>query len=51
VARRDDIAALADGQILDMARGDFRWRVGVPADGHLSGDIHPADSCRSAAAR
>lgn len=43
------------GEILDMARGDFRWRIGVPADGHPPGDgllpsliewrspAHPAD--------
>lgn len=44
------------GDILDLARGDFRWRITVPADGHLPGDglipsliqwrspAHPADS-------
>jgi hypothetical protein len=37
VARVDDLAALADAEILDMARGDYRWRIGVPADGHLPG--------------
>lgn len=38
VARGDDIAARAGGELLDMARGDYRWRIGVPADGHLPGD-------------
>lgn len=56
VARVDDIAALADAEILDMARSDYRWRIAVPADGHLPGDgliptliqwhppAHPADA-------
>ena len=62
VARCDDIAAASAacpeplGDILDLARGDFRWRITVPADGHLPGDglipsliqwrasAHPADS-------
>jgi hypothetical protein len=26
------------GDILDLSRGDFRWRITVPADGHLPGD-------------
>jgi len=61
VARCDDIAAAAaacpepPGDILDLARGDFRWRITVPADGRLPGDglipsliqwhspTHPAD--------
>lgn len=61
VARCDDIAAAAaacpepPGDILDLARGDFRWRITVPVDGHLPGDglipsliqwhspAHPAD--------
>jgi hypothetical protein len=43
VARTDDIEALAPrspidlGEILALARGDFRWRITVPADGHLPG--------------
>ncbi len=44
------------GDILDLSRGDFRWRITVPADGHLPGDgllpsliewktpAHPVDS-------
>lgn len=62
VARCDDIAAAAaacpepPGEILDLARSDFRWRITVPADGHLPGDglipsliqwhspVHPADN-------
>lgn len=56
VARVDDVDALADTEILDMARGDYRWRIAVPPDGHLPGDgllpsliewlcmLHPADS-------
>lgn len=56
VARCDNIAALADAEILGMARGDYRWRIAVPADGHLPGDglipsliewqspAHPADA-------
>jgi hypothetical protein len=61
VARCDDIAAAAvacvepPGDILDLARGDFRWRITVPVDGHLPGNglipsliqwhspAHPAD--------
>lgn len=61
VARCEDIAAAANacpgppGDILDLARGDFRWRITVPADGRLPGDgllpsliewtspAHPAD--------
>jgi hypothetical protein len=61
VARCDDIAAAAaacpepPGDILDLARGDFRWRIAVPVDGRLPGDglipsliqwrspAHPAD--------
>lgn len=43
------------GESLDLSRGDFRWRITVPADGHLPGDglipsliqwlspVHPAD--------
>lgn len=44
VARSDDIAhTLAHcrhdpGEILAMERGDYRWRITVPADGHLPGD-------------
>lgn len=43
VARGDDIAAASNacpeplGDILDLARGDFRWRISVPADGRLPG--------------
>lgn len=42
VARADDledaIAATAAGrpEILALSRGDFRWRIGVPASGHLA---------------
>jgi hypothetical protein len=61
VARTDDLDALAarstldPGEILSLERGDFRWRITVPADGHLpgrglvptliqwSGARHPAD--------
>ncbi|OHC66246.1 MAG: hypothetical protein A2040_09115 [Rhodocyclales bacterium GWA2_65_19] len=44
VARSDDIlrdaAASSEplGELLPMARGDYRWRISVPADGHLPGD-------------
>lgn len=44
VARSDDLARdLAAcrhdaGDILAMERGDYRWRITVPADGHLPGD-------------
>jgi hypothetical protein len=43
VARTDDIEALAArssidlGEILELTRGDFRWRITVPPDGHLPG--------------
>jgi hypothetical protein len=43
VARTDDIEALASrssidlGEILGLTRGDFRWRITVPPDGHLPG--------------
>lgn len=43
VARSDDIvheaAASGEplGEILAMERGDYRWRITVPADGHLPG--------------
>lgn len=61
VARCDDIAAACavcaepPGGILDMARGDLNWRIGVPPDGRLPGGglvpsliqwqspVHPAD--------
>jgi hypothetical protein len=61
VARSDDLDALVErstmdpGEILSLERGDFRWRITVPADGHLpgrglvptliqwSGTLHPAD--------
>ncbi len=44
VARSDAIEAEAAassealGEILAMERGDYRWRITVPADGHLPGD-------------
>lgn len=44
VARSDDISRDTDacsealGEILPMERGDYRWRITVPADGHLPGD-------------
>ena len=52
-----DVAASSEvlGDILPAERGDYRWRITVPADGHLPGDglvptliqwdvpIHPAD--------
>ena len=43
-ARSDDIvrdaAASSEdlGEILPMERGDYRWRISVPADGRLPGD-------------
>ena len=60
VARTDDIErdvrACPDAiEILSAARGDFRWRIGVPPDGHIpcagrcptliqwEGELHPAD--------
>ena len=58
VARSDDLlheATPAHGDILSMERGDFRWRITVPADGQLPGagklasliqwdvPFHPAD--------
>ena len=61
VARSRDIrrdaarSSEALGEILPMERGDYRWRISVPADGHLPGDglvptliqwdvaFHPAD--------
>lgn len=62
VARTDDIEALSArspidlGDIVPATRGDLRWRITVPADGHLparglvptliqwSDTRHPADS-------
>ncbi len=44
VARSDDIesdvagSSEPPGDILHMERGDYRWRISVPADGHLPGD-------------
>ena len=44
VARSDDIvreaaaSTVAVGDILPMERGDYRWRISVPPDGHLPGD-------------
>lgn len=36
---RDAAASSEDlGEILPMERGDYRWRISVPADGHLPGD-------------
>lgn len=61
VARSDDllrdIAATPEspGEVVPMQRGDYRWRITVPDDGHLPGDgllptliqwdvpFHPAD--------
>jgi glyoxalase-like protein len=43
VARTSDIAAAAaccteaPGPIVPMERGDFRWRMTIPGDGHLPG--------------
>ena len=43
VARSDDIGREAEvsaealGDILPMERGDYRWRITVPSDGHLPG--------------
>lgn len=69
VARSDDIVAeLANGgrdrgDILAMERGDYRWRISVPADGHLPGDgllptliqwdvpFHPAQGLPESACR
>lgn len=69
VARSDDIArdaaALgeASSDILDIERGDFRWRIAVPTDGSLPGDgllptliqwdvpFHPADRLSDAGCR
>lgn len=37
------LGRLPAGEPLDLARGDLRWRMGVPADGHLPfDDCHPA---------
>ena len=44
VARSDHIShdtaasSEAPGDILPMERGDYRWRITVPADGHLPGE-------------
>jgi hypothetical protein len=69
VARSEDIAADAarcaqpPGDILSMERGDYRWRITVPADGSLPGDgllptliqwdvaFHPADRLPDAGCR
>lgn len=69
VARSDDIqrdAAVSTealGDILPMARGDYRWRITVPPDGHLPGDglvptliqwgvpFHPAERLPDAGCR
>jgi len=48
VVRSDDIEAALDAmggerpQALALARGAFRWKIGVPADGHLEqGGVQP----------
>lgn len=69
VARTDDLdgARAAHprevGEILAMARGDFRWRIGVAADGALpaggafptliqwDGDAHPASAAPDSGCR
>jgi hypothetical protein len=48
VARSDDIGPKRrqrrrPGEILPMERGDYRWRITVPADGHLPGERPGAD--------
>lgn len=61
-ARTDDIAAARVaapdlvGEVLDLERGDYRWRIGVPEDGSMPaggafptliqwhGERHPAGS-------
>jgi len=66
VARVPDLdAALAiypeAGDVIDLARGDLRWRMAVPADGALAldgimpmliewqGDLHPCDQLEQSA--
>ncbi len=61
VVRTDDIAAATErapilGDVLPLARGPYRWRITVPADGarrfdgvlpsliQWDGDAHPADA-------
>ena len=52
-----DLARVPDDiEVLSASRGPYRWRIGVPADGHLpcagrvptliqwEGDAHPADA-------
>jgi catechol 2,3-dioxygenase-like lactoylglutathione lyase family enzyme len=69
VARSEDIEADASasvealGNILPMQRGDYRWRMTVPPDGHLPGDglvptliqwdvpFHPAERLPDAGCR
>jgi hypothetical protein len=69
VARSDDIdaararASVDPGPVLALSRGEFRWRITVPADGHLPGggllptlirwdvDAHPADRLPDAGLR
>ncbi|MCX7166686.1 MAG: VOC family protein [Rhodocyclales bacterium] len=69
VARSDDIlrdaaaSTEALGDILPMERGDYRWRITVPPDGHLPGNglvptliqwevpIHPAANLPDAGCR
>lgn len=69
VARSEDIPRDTDassetlGEILAMQRGDYRWRISVPSDGHLPGDglvptliqwdvpFHPADRLPDAGCR
>jgi len=69
VARSEDIVrdavagTEAPGDILPMERGDYRWRITVPPDGHLPGDglvptliqwdvpFHPAERLPDAGCR
>jgi hypothetical protein len=69
VARSDDIqrdavvSPEALGEILPMERGDFRWRITVPPDGHVPGNglvptliqwdvpFHPAERLPDAGCR
>jgi hypothetical protein len=69
VARSDDIlrdaaaSPEALGEVLAMERGDYRWRITVPPDGHLPGDglvptliqwdvpFHPAERLPEAGCR
>jgi len=69
VVRTGDLAAARAslgervGEVLDLERGDYRWRIGVPADGLLpeggafptliewQGDRHPAATLPDAGCR